>query len=121
MGETLQELFAKPLLPDLPDFRLPVDLDIQQILAENLRLTGDTDVLITRFELKASTQNQVVKLDKLMVRSPQGSVDGIGQATLNQNWPVDMAINTAVNIDPLKGKRSNCGLPAGCAISWMSA
>ncbi|MBU9827108.1 autotransporter assembly complex protein TamB [Rahnella perminowiae] len=113
LGETLQALFAKPLLPELPDFRLPVDLDIQQILAENLRLTGDTDVLITRFELKASTQNQRVTLDKLIVRSPQGSVDGVGQATLNQNWPVEMTVNTAVNIDPLKGEKIKLKVAGG--------
>ncbi len=113
LGETLQELFAKPLLPELPDYRLPVDLDIQQIVGENLRLTGDTDVLITRFELKASTQDQVVRLDKLQIRSPQGTLDGTGQATLNQNWPVDMTINTAMNVDPLKGEKVKLKVAGG--------
>lgn len=105
LGETLQELFAKPLLPELPDFRLPLDLNIEQLTAENLRLTGDTDVLITRFALKASSQNQIVKLEQLQVRSPQGSLDGVGQATLENNWPVDMTLNTALNVDPIKGEK----------------
>jgi len=105
LGETLQELFAKPLLPELPDFRLPLDLNIEQLTADNLRLTGDTDVLITRFALKASTQDQIVKLEQLQVRSPQGSLDGIGQATLANNWPVEMTLNTALNIDPIKGEK----------------
>lgn len=105
LGETLQALFARPLLPELPDFRLPLDLNIDQLTAENLRLTGDTDLLITRFLLKASTQDQVVKLESLQVRSPQGSLDGIGQATLNGNWPVEMTVNTALNVEPLKGEK----------------
>lgn len=105
LGETLQALFAKPLLPELPDFRLPLDLNIDQLTADNLRLTGDTDVLITRFMLKASTLDQVVKLEALQVRSPQGSLDGIGQATLNGQWPVDMTVNTVLNVDPLKGEK----------------
>lgn len=105
LGETLQALFDKPLLPELPDFRLPLDLNIDQITADNLRLTGDTDVLITRFLFKASTLNQVLKLDALQVRSPQGSLDGTGQVTLNGNWPVDMTVNTALNVDPLKGEK----------------
>jgi len=105
LGETLQELFAKPLLPELPDFRLPLDLNIELLTAENLRLTGDTDVLITRFALKASSQNQIVKLEQLQVRSPQGSLDGVGQATLENNWPVDMTLNTALNVDPIKGEK----------------
>lgn len=105
LGETLQELFAKPLLPELPDLRLPLDLNIEQLTAENLRLTGDTGVLITRFALKASSQNQIVKLEQLQVRSPQGSLDGIGQATLENNWPIDMTLNTALNVDPIKGEK----------------
>ena len=105
LGDTLKALFAKPLLPNLPDFKLPLDLTVQQLTGENLHLTGDNDLLITRLLLKVTTQNQQVKLDKLEVRSPQGSIDGIGQAQLTDTWPVDMTINTAVNIDPLKGEK----------------
>lgn len=105
LGETLKALFAKPFLPTLPDFTLPLDLNVQQLTAENLHLTGDSDLLITRLLLKVTTENQQVTLNKLEVRSPQGSIDGIGQATLRQNWPVSLTINSAVNIDPLKGEK----------------
>ncbi len=105
LGDTLKALFAKPLQPNLPDFKLPLDLTVQQLTGENLHLTGDNDLLITRLLLKVSTQNQQVKLDKLEVRSPQGSIDGIGQAQLTDTWPVNMTIDTAVNIDPLKGEK----------------
>ncbi|EIC84640.1 translocation/assembly module TamB domain-containing protein [Serratia sp. M24T3] len=105
LGDTLKALFAKPLLPDLPDFKLPLDLTVQQLTGENLHLTGDNDLLITRLLLKVTTQNQQVKLDKLEVRSPQGSIDGMGQAQLTDSWPVSMTINTAVNIDPIKGEK----------------
>ncbi len=105
IGETLKALFAKPLLPELPDFTLPLDLTVQQITGENLRLTGDNDLLINHLLLKITTENQQVKLDKLEVRSPQGSIDGLGQVQLTGNWPVDMTVNTAVNIDPLKGEK----------------
>ena len=105
IGETLKALFAKPLLPALPDFQLPLDLTVQQFSGDNLRLTGDNDLLINRLLLKITTQNQHVKLDNLEVRSPQGSIDGVGQAQLTGTWPVDMTINTTVNIDPLKGEK----------------
>ncbi|QII36299.1 translocation/assembly module TamB [Rouxiella badensis] len=105
IGDTLKAIFAKPLLPNLPDFTLPLDLTIQQITGENLRLTGDTDLLVNRLLLKVTTENQRVRLDKLEVRSPQGSIDGIGQAELTDSWPVNMTVNTAVNIDPLKGEK----------------
>ncbi|WAT08643.1 autotransporter assembly complex protein TamB [Rouxiella badensis] len=105
IGDTLKAIFDKPLLPNLPDFTLPLDLTIQQITGENLRLTGDTDLLVNRLLLKFTTENQRVRLDKLEVRSPQGSIDGIGQAELTDSWPVNMTVNTAVNIDPLKGEK----------------
>ncbi|MCC3719537.1 translocation/assembly module TamB [Rouxiella badensis] len=105
IGDTLKAIFDKPLLPNLPDFTLPLDLTIQQITGENLRLTGDTDLLVNRLLLKVTTENQRVRLDKLEVRSPQGSIDGIGQAELTDSWPVNMTVNTAVNIDPLKGEK----------------
>jgi translocation and assembly module TamB len=105
IGDKLKAIFDKPLLPNLPDFTLPLDLTIQQITGENLRLTGDTDLLVNRLLLKFTTENQRVRLDKLEVRSPQGSIDGIGQAELTDSWPVNMTVNTAVNIDPLKGEK----------------
>lgn len=36
LGESLKALFAKPLLPALPDFRLPLDLQIEEIQGNSL-------------------------------------------------------------------------------------
>ena len=47
LGETLQEMFAKPLLPELPDFRLPLDINVQEVVGEQLRITGDSDITLT--------------------------------------------------------------------------
>lgn len=105
LGEMLQQLFAKPLLPDLPDIRLPLDITVKEIRGEQLHLTGDNDVLITSLLLRASTLDQHVQLDALEVKSPQGNLNALGQATLNGNWPVEMTVNTALNIDPIKGEK----------------
>ncbi|MFZ4833943.1 autotransporter assembly complex protein TamB [Rouxiella sp. Mn2063] len=113
LGETLKEIFAKPLLPELPDFKLPLDLTIEKISGDNLRLTGDTDVLITSLSLQASTQDQQITLQQLAVRSPQGSLDALGKATLNQNWPVDFTLNSALNVAPLKGEKLKLTLGGG--------
>ncbi|WP_114192087.1 autotransporter assembly complex protein TamB [Edaphovirga cremea] len=105
LGEMLQQLFAKPLLPDLPDIRLPLDITVKEIRGEQLHLTGDNDVLITSLLLRASTLDQHIQLDALEVKSPQGNLNALGQATLNGNWPVEMTVNTALNIDPIKGEK----------------
>ncbi|ALG80188.1 Family of uncharacterised function (DUF490) [Yersinia enterocolitica] len=105
LGETLKELFAKPLLPDLPDFRLPLDLQIKEISGQQLRLTGDTDVLITSLLLQASTQDNRITLDTLDIKSPQGGLSARGEATLADTWPLSITVNSALNIEPLKGEK----------------
>ncbi|HFI5307210.1 TPA: translocation/assembly module TamB domain-containing protein [Serratia liquefaciens] len=113
LGETLKELFAKPLLPDLPEIRLPLDITVKEISGEQLRLTGDTEVLITSLLLQASTQDQHIKLDNLDVKSPQGTLSAQGQATLTGSWPVEMVANSTLNIEPLKGEKVKLNVGGG--------
>ena len=113
LGETLKELFAKPLLPDLPDIRLPLDITVKEIRGEQLRLTGDTDVLITSLLLQASTQDQHIQLDNFDVKSPQGTLSVQGQATLTGDWPVALTANSALNIEPLKGEKVKLNIGGG--------
>ncbi|MBJ2067357.1 autotransporter assembly complex protein TamB [Serratia odorifera] len=105
LGETLKALFAKPLLPDLPEVRLPLDITVKEIRGEQLRLTGDTDVLITSLLLQASTLDHHLQLDKFDVKSPQGTLFAHGQATLKDQWPVEMVANGTLNVEPLKGEK----------------
>ena len=113
LGETLKELFAKPLLPDLPEIRLPLDITVKEVSGEQLRLTGDTEVLITRLLLQASTQDQHIKLDNFDVKSPQGTLSAQGQATLTGSWPVEMVANSTLNIEPLKGEKVKLNVVGG--------
>ncbi|HEJ8089805.1 TPA: translocation/assembly module TamB [Serratia liquefaciens] len=113
LGETLKELFAKPLLPDLPEIRLPLDITVKEISGEQLRLTGDTEVLITSLLLQASTQEQHIKLDNFDVKSPQGTLSAQGQATLTGSWPVEMVANSTLNIEPLKGEKVKLNVGGG--------
>lgn len=105
LAETLQALFSKPLLPELPEIHLPLDITIEKISGEQWRLTGDNDVLITSLLLQLSTLDQHIQLDSFDVKSPQGSLSAKGQATLTGSWPVAIAVNSALNIDPLKGEK----------------
>jgi len=104
LSETLKALFAKPLLASLPVIELPLDIDVTDLQAQQLRLTGDTDVLIDNLQLQASTLGQQVKVARLQVDSPQGNLNLQGQATLEQQWPLALQLNSKLNIDPLKGQ-----------------
>ncbi|MDA5549252.1 translocation/assembly module TamB [Yersinia massiliensis] len=105
LGERLKALFAEPILPELPDFRLPLDLQINAISGQQLRLTGDTDVLISSLLLQASTQDQRITLDTLEIKSPQGGLSAQGEATLNETWPLSLVVNSTLNVEPLKGEK----------------
>ncbi|VXD06162.1 conserved hypothetical protein [Enterobacterales bacterium 8AC] len=105
LAETLQALFSKPLLPELPEIHLPLDITVEKISGEQWRLTGDNDVLITSLLLQLSTLDQHIQLDSFDVKSPQGSLSAQGQATLTGSWPVAIAVNSALNIDALKGEK----------------
>lgn len=103
-SEMLRALFAKPLL-NLPEFRLPLDLTIEEIRGENLRLTGDTDLTVNQLLLKAQAVDNKVDLQTLKVNAQQGILSATGQATLNGDWPLNLTLNSDINMDPVKGQK----------------
>ena len=105
LGETLQALFAKPLLPELPAVVLPLDIDVQQISGEQLRLTGDTELTVSRLLVKANAADNTVYLQTLEVDSDQGQLAVQGQAGLQDNWPVKLAVDSTLDLEPLKGEK----------------
>ena len=105
LGETLKAMFAQPLLPELPAFTLPLDIDVQQILGEQLRLTGDTDISINRLLVKANVDDNRLQLQTLDVDALQGQVNASGQAVLSGSWPVNFTLNSELNVEPLKGEK----------------
>ncbi|SFR08789.1 MULTISPECIES: autotransporter assembly complex protein TamB [unclassified Enterobacter] len=105
LGETLKDLFSKPVLPEMTDVHLPLNLNIEEFRGETLRLTGDTDILVRSLLLKVSTLDGNMKLDALDIDSNQGTVNATGTAQLSNNWPVDITLNSTLNVDPIKGEK----------------
>lgn len=110
LGEVLAELFAKPLLPDLPELRLPLDLTVKRISGDQLRVTGDCDIVVNTLLVRAVTKDSALRLHTLEVRSPQGNVSMHGQATLSDQWPMDFRLNADLNVDPVKGEKLKLGI-----------
>ncbi|VDR30235.1 Uncharacterised protein [Raoultella terrigena] len=105
LGETMKALFEKPVLPEMADVHLPLNLNIEEFRGEQLRITGDTDMTIYSLLLKVSSIDGQMTLDTLDVDSDQGKVTASGSAQLQDSWPVDITLNGALNIDPLKGEK----------------
>ena len=105
LGETLKDLFSKPVLPEMTDVHLPLNLNIEEFKGEQLRLTGDTDLTVYTMLLKVSSIDGNMKLDALDIDSSQGAVKASGTAQLTDKWPVDITLNSTLNIEPLKGEK----------------
>ena len=105
LGETMTELFSKPVLPEMTDVHLPLNLNVESFSGEQLRITGDTDLTVYKMLLKVSSIDGNMKLDTLDIDSSQGTVNASGSATLINDWPVDITLNSTLNVDPLKGEK----------------
>ncbi|HED3066000.1 TPA: autotransporter assembly complex protein TamB [Kluyvera ascorbata] len=105
LGETMTELFSKPVLPEMVDVHLPLNLNVESFSGEQLRITGDTDLTVYKMLLKVSSIDGNMKLDALDVDSSQGTVNASGTAQLINDWPVDITLNSTLNMDPLKGEK----------------
>lgn len=103
-AEMLRALFSKPLL-NLPEFRLPLDLRIEDITGEQLRMTGSTDITINQLQIKAQAIDNQIDLQTLKVNAQQGLLNASGKAILSGDWPVSLTLNSAINMAPVKGQK----------------
>lgn len=105
LGKTLQAMFAKPILPELPKLNLPLDISVQKLLCEHMRITGDLDLSIISLFLKAKTVNRHLKFETFNINFLQGNIKASGETTLADNWPVNFTLNGELNFDPIKGEK----------------
>ena len=113
LGETLKAMFAKPLLPDLPDFKMPLDVDVQQILGEQLRITGDTDITVQPLVSESENAGQTAASGNAGCRLAAGTAERPGTSDAVDNWPVNFTLNSTVNVDPIKGEKIKMTLDGG--------
>ncbi len=101
--ETFNTLFKKPLIPQLLNIHLPLDVQIKEISGQQFSFfTKDSPILIDNFLLQANAQDTEIRLDSLIVKSPQGSFSAKGWVAMADGWPVNMAIKSIISIGSLK-------------------
>lgn len=106
LGQMLEELFAKPLLESLPEVIIPVDVIVEEITGNNWQLTNNGEItLIDNVQLKGKTQASHVNIETFKISAPQGTVALMGEASLANNWPVSLTLNSALNVPDLRGER----------------
>ncbi|MGO2333990.1 autotransporter assembly complex protein TamB [Providencia sp.] len=110
IGDELKALFAKPLLAQLPEIILPVDLNVEGINASNFQLKGSTDLTINRLYLSLSNDGQNVLLKQLEVDAPEGNLALSGTATLKDKWPVSISVVGESRLEDLNGQKVDLSL-----------
>ncbi|MGL5791006.1 MAG: translocation and assembly module TamB, partial [Plesiomonas shigelloides] len=94
----LQQLFASPLLAQLPAVVIPLDIEVAQIHGKNLRIDTGTPQTIDDLLISASTQGNKVTLKQLQVSAPQGEVQLTGYARLQQKWPLELKLSSSLKL-----------------------
>ncbi|BAO00261.1 hypothetical protein HHS_02910 [Candidatus Pantoea carbekii] len=98
----LHAILSKLFFSKLPYFKLPLDITVEEILAEKIFLTSDTKVSIIQLLLQAQIINHHLRIQKLNIFCPQIQVKAHGDAMLANNWPVNLTLNAKLNVDSVK-------------------
>ncbi|MBP3438359.1 MAG: translocation/assembly module TamB [Sutterella sp.] len=110
LGRTLEALFQKPLLPELPDIIVPVDADIAGFEAEDLRLEGASPAAVSRASLSALLKNGSLTLRELTADLPEVSASLSGTAELSGSRELDLKGRAELREAPLSGESADFSL-----------
>ncbi|MDO1900696.1 hypothetical protein Q2374_27765, partial [Escherichia coli] len=69
LGVALEDLFSRPVMPEVTDVRLPLNLNIEEFKGQQLRVTGDTDIAVRTKLLEVRSIDGNTKLGALDIDS----------------------------------------------------
>lgn len=85
---------AGPVLPELPDIRLPLGVAIESLQLRRIRVVGEEgEQTVERVRLRARSEGAVLRIEQLQVEAPQGRLSVQGQAGLAGDWPLQLAMD----------------------------
>ena len=94
LGERLTALFAKPLLPALPEVRLPVDIALENLTIADVEAMGNR---LETLHAQASWQANVLTLSRFEVKGEASGAKAEGSLTgdvaLTGAWTSDLTLN----------------------------
>ncbi|MBF9001708.1 autotransporter assembly complex protein TamB [Vibrio nitrifigilis] len=89
----------------LPEITIPVDIDVEQFDVHDFTLVQDSPVIVRHLGLKGSAYNHDVTIKQLNVNMPQGKANLYGQATLSGGYPLNLNLDTTLNLKEFAGQR----------------
>lgn len=110
LNKTLAELFSKPLLSSLPDVSLPFSLDVPELEATDLKLAGDSPLVVDELKLDAAMKGSAVEIRRFDLKMPEASGSLKGRARLSGTWPLDLRANARLALSPVRGETADVTL-----------
>ncbi|WP_239495225.1 translocation/assembly module TamB domain-containing protein [Salinicola halophilus] len=95
----------RTLQGQLPDFELPLEVDIPSLVVSDLELEGPTPQRLDRLEVSVAAVDRRVELRQLTLDAPDGHVELTARAELSGNVPLDLTLRGTIERVPLAGQR----------------
>lgn len=97
IGETINQLFNKPLIATLPTVNIPLDIYVNNLKGDNWLLhIGGQDYQFNQVAIAASTENNFINAKSIQTdaKTPyaNANVSVTGKITLGDDWPVSANI-----------------------------
>lgn len=102
-AQQLRQVFGSlvaPLLPDLQQLHLPMQLTVQSFDAEQLQFSSTTakqPFKIQQLALQLTSDQQHIRLDKLYIDSDAGQFTASGKLQSQGDWPVQLSVSGTVH------------------------
>lgn len=107
LGERLTALFSKPLLPALPEVRLPVDIALEDLTVADVEAMGNR---LETLHAKASWQENVLTVSRFDVKGEASGAKAEGSLTgnvaLTGAWTSDLTLNARAAFGTLEAPQS---------------
>ncbi|WP_110687349.1 autotransporter assembly complex protein TamB [Salinicola aestuarinus] len=90
---------------ELPDFELPLQLEVPSLVISDLELEGPTPQRLDRLALSLSAVERQIELQSLTLEAPDGHLAVEGKAELTGDLPLTLSLRGSIDRAPVAGQR----------------
>ncbi|WP_239496093.1 translocation/assembly module TamB domain-containing protein [Salinicola peritrichatus] len=102
----------------LPDFQLPLQIDVPSLVISDLALAGPAPQQLNRLELSFSAVERHVEIQRLMLDAPDGRAELQASAELSGDIPVAVSLRSRITRAPVYGQ--NLALEADGSLANLN-
>nr|WP_251978087.1 MULTISPECIES: translocation/assembly module TamB domain-containing protein [unclassified Salinicola] len=92
------------LQEQLPDFTLPIEVEIPSLVISDARLDGPSPQRLDHLELAAYAIDHKVEIRRLRLRSPEADADLRAEADLTGDFPLSLRLDARLKRTPIYGQ-----------------